>query len=102
MLDSVSENGERFGDRVKQDVFRHFRSLYSKVCKDRPKLEGPFVSIGNEGVALELEVEFIEEEVSAAVKDCDENNVPRLNGFNLTSIQKNWKEIKKEIVQFMH
>lgn len=64
-------------------------------------LEETFANIGVDGSAGELVAEFSEEEVWAAVKDCDGNKALGPDGFNLTCIQKNWKVMKNDILQFM-
>lgn len=104
LIDTVVENGEVIGEpkRVKQVVVGHFRKLYYEVWKSRPKLDGPFITIGDDGVKRELEAQFTMEEVWAAVKDCDGNKAPGPDRFNLYCIQKSWKVMSGEILQFMH
>lgn len=88
VLDSVKENGVIIEDpvRVKQVVFRHFIKVYSEGWRGRPELEGPFVTIGVDGAARELVADFLEEDVWAAVKDCDGNKAPGPDGFNLACV----------------
>lgn len=48
-----------------------------------------------------LESVFIEDEVWAAIKDCDGNKAPGPDGFNLFCLQKCWKIMKHDILKFM-
>ncbi|XP_028091455.1 uncharacterized protein LOC114291784 [Camellia sinensis] len=45
--------------------------------------------------------EFSGSEIRAAIKECDGNNAPRPNGFNLICIQKGWRIMKDDILKFM-
>lgn len=103
VLDSVVVDGVRVGDpeQVKQAVFRHLKDLYSEVWRGRPKLEGPFATIGRDGTLAELAAEFSEDEVRAAVKECDGDKALGPDGFNLACIQKNWLVMKNDVMQFM-
>ncbi|XP_028106591.1 uncharacterized protein LOC114305660 [Camellia sinensis] len=49
----------------------------------------------------QLEVEFLEEEIWAAVKECNENKAPGPDSFNFMCFQKNWKAFKEEVRLFM-
>ncbi|XP_028105543.1 uncharacterized protein LOC114304583 [Camellia sinensis] len=91
LIDTVVQNGEVIGEpkRVKQVVVGHFRKLYFEEWKSISKLDGPFITIGDDEAKRDLEVEFTLEEVWAAVKDCDGNKAPGPDGFNLYCIQKN-------------
>lgn len=104
LIDIVIQNGEVIGEpkRVKQVVVGHFRKLYSEEWKSRPMLDGHFITIGDDEAKRDLEAEFTLEEVWAAVKDCNGNKAPGLDGFNLFYIQKNWEVMRSEILQFMH
>lgn len=48
-----------------------------------------------------MEVEFSEEEIWAAIKECNGNKAPGPDGFNLMCFQKNWKVFKEEVMSFM-
>ncbi|XP_028069638.1 uncharacterized protein LOC114272166 [Camellia sinensis] len=100
LIDTVVQNGEVIGEpkRVKQVVVGHFRKLYFEEWKSRSKLDGPFITIGDDEAKRDLEVEFTLEEVWAAVKDCDGNKAPGPDGFNLYCIQKNWEVMRSEIL----
>lgn len=98
VVDMVSVGEPRM---VRQVVLRHFKDLYSETWRGRPKLDGPFVTIGKGGASVELVAEFSEEEVLAAIKEYNGNKAPGPDGFNLACIQKNWKVMKVEVMQFM-
>lgn len=100
VLDSVVVDGVSVGElrMVRQVVFKHFKDLYSKAWRGKPKLKGPFTTIGRGGASEELVAEFTVEEVWVVVTECDGNKAPGPNGFNLACIQKNWKAMKDEVM----
>lgn len=85
LLSSVSVNGIVHEDpqRLKSEVFTHFKKLFSNEWKIRPKLGGPFQHINSEQSSTVLEAEFSAIEVWAAIKGCDGNKAPGPDGFNL-------------------
>ncbi|XP_028116125.1 uncharacterized protein LOC114313893 [Camellia sinensis] len=97
VVDGVSVGKPRM---VRQVMFMHFKDLYSEAWRGRPKLEGPFTTIGWGGASAELVAEFTVEEVWATVTECDGNKALGPDGFNLACIQKNWKVMKDELVGF--
>ncbi|XP_028095305.1 uncharacterized protein LOC114295281 [Camellia sinensis] len=102
-LCSLSVNGvikENPAD-IRAEVLLHYRRLFFESWFSRPSLSGHFQSIGGDEVRAALEVEFLESEVLAAVKTCDGNKAPRLDGFNLMLFQKCWQSIKGDVMQFM-
>ncbi|XP_028115368.1 uncharacterized protein LOC114313203 [Camellia sinensis] len=103
MLDSVMKEVERLVDpnRVKQSVCNHFERVFIEQWCSRPKLSSPFLSITF--VQKEsLEATFTEQEVWTTIQDCDGNKTPRPDGFNMACIQKCWKIMKNEFLQFMN
>ncbi|XP_028064582.1 uncharacterized protein LOC114267718 [Camellia sinensis] len=85
LLGSVKVNGVEFED---------------PIMKSRPKLPGPFLSIGLTNSKDVLEAEFSEAEIWVAIKDCDGNKAPGPDGFNLSCIQNCWSIMKGEFLQF--
>ncbi|XP_028093923.1 uncharacterized protein LOC114294021 [Camellia sinensis] len=67
----------------------------------RPKISGPSDVISSEAAA-NLEAVFSEDEIWAALKDCDGNKTPGPDGFNLACVQKCWPVMKSEIVRMFH
>ena len=87
---------------IKQAVASHFKYLFTEDWKYRPKLAGLFDSISPTDSFELLEVEFLEEEIWEAVKDCDVNIAPGPDGCNLKCIQQCWAVMKGEFVQLMN
>jgi len=87
-------------NEIKLEVVRHFRCLFNESLKHRPKLGGMLKSINTDSAA-DLEVVFTESKVWAAIKSCDGDKAPRLDGFNLSCIQKCWSILKQDFMNFM-
>ncbi|XP_028091070.1 uncharacterized protein LOC114291222 [Camellia sinensis] len=103
LIDSVTVERVRHEDptQVKQAVLSHFRNHFAESWTSRPQIFGPFVTISPE-VAVGLEAMFTEEEIWAAIQDCDGNKAPGLDGFNLACIKKCWEIMKGDILQMMY
>ena len=43
-----------------------------------------------------------EEEIWKAIKDCDANKAPGLDGFNLLMFRKGWKFMKADLMKFFN
>ena len=82
-------------------VTAHFMRQFSKSWRVRPKLFGPFKSIGGAQVVDQLEAEFIEEEIKSVIRSCDGNKAPRPDGFNMSFFKKCWKIVRMDVLQFM-
>lgn len=87
---------------MKHEIFKHFKDLLSQDWRHRPKLNGPFTSIGSDCLAKSLEARLTEGEVWDAVKNCDGNKAPELDEFTLVCFQKCWKVLKADILQFFN
>ena len=87
--------------KVKIEVWRHFSNLFKDDWKMRPTLIGEFKSIRLCTHCHVLEENFSEEEIWAAVNDCNGNKAPGPDGFNLMFFQKFWKILKEEVLKFM-
>lgn len=85
---------------VKQEVFKHFKGLFTENWRNRPKLKGQFKSIGHDQVAGNLEAAFSKDKVWAAIKSCDGNKSLGSDGFNLICLQKCWEILKSNVLQF--
>lgn len=86
--------------RVKQEIFLHFKKVFSEDWSSRPKLLGHFNFIGHDGAVDGLEAEFSEEEVWASIKSCDRNKAPGPDGLNLMCFKKCWQIFKADVLQF--
>ena len=102
LLSSLTVNGELVEDPndIKNLVVSYFQKHFHEEWKVRPLLGGSFKSISSVQEAEGLEVVFSEQEVWAAIKDCDGNKSPGPDGFNLMAIKKCWKVLKEDIMQF--
>lgn len=103
MVDSVVVNGVSIEDPelVRLEVVRHFSKAFAEEWPSRPKMSGSFVPIGNVKSVEVLEPEFTMEKVWETVKECDGNQAPGPDGFNMLCIQKRWKFIKSDFFDFM-
>ncbi|KAL7170439.1 hypothetical protein ACSBR2_035337 [Camellia fascicularis] len=79
----------------------HFINQFTEPWLIRPRLSGPFLSIGGREAVKLLEAEFSEAEIEVAVKSYEGNKAPGRDGFNLILFQKCWKVIKADMLQFM-
>ncbi|XP_028067295.1 uncharacterized protein LOC114270097 [Camellia sinensis] len=103
ILDSVHVNVVKIEDpiAIKHEVCRYFSKLFSKTWVTRPKLSGDFKTISKIKVEEVLEAKFSEDEIWLAIKECSGNKEPGPDGFNMACIQKCWKFMKKDFVQFL-
>ncbi|XP_028104052.1 uncharacterized protein LOC114303104 [Camellia sinensis] len=89
LTDSVAVEGVRHEDptQVKQVVLSHLRNNFAESWTSKPQFSGPFTTISSEAI-VGLEAMFNEEEIWAAIQDCDGNKAPSPDGFNLACIKK--------------
>ncbi|KAL7226447.1 hypothetical protein ACSBR1_021527 [Camellia fascicularis] len=89
-ISSITVDNILFEDpnQIKRKVYEHFKKHFSEEWASRPTLGGTFKSMQSSSYYGVLETEFLEEEIKAAVKDCDGNNAPSPDGFNLFCFQK--------------
>ncbi|XP_028061195.1 uncharacterized protein LOC114264698 [Camellia sinensis] len=87
--------------RVKLEALAYFRKQYSKDWQHRLALVGQFKSVRDSPCFDMLEAKFTEVEVWAAVKGCDGNRAPGPDRFNLACIQKLWKVMKSDVLNFV-
>ncbi|XP_028126943.1 uncharacterized protein LOC114323538 [Camellia sinensis] len=101
LIDFVTVGGVRHEDptQVKQAVLSHFRNHFAESWTSRPQIFGPFVTISPEA-AVGLEEMFTEEEIWAAIQDCDGNKAPGPDGFNLACIKKCCEIMKGDILMY--
>ncbi|XP_028101439.1 uncharacterized protein LOC114300778 [Camellia sinensis] len=82
-------------------MWSHFSHHFSEAWKNKPVLVGDFKSVRLSDQFHLLEAKFSEEEVWAAVIDCNGNKAPGPDGFNMMFFQKFWKMLKEEVLNFM-
>ncbi|XP_028065584.1 uncharacterized protein LOC114268593 [Camellia sinensis] len=102
MINSISVNGVSYEEpnRVKHEVFLHFRNQFKESRVNRPVLGGEFKSIEDNSISHHLVSDFTEVKVLVAIKESNGNKAPGPYGFNLLCYQKFWKVMKQEIMQF--
>lgn len=102
-INSITVGGVILEDpaSVKNEVWLHFSNLFKDDWKMRPTLIGEFKSIRLCTHCHALEADFSEEEIWAAVNDCNGNKAPGSDGFNLMFFQKFRKILKGEVLKFM-
>ncbi|XP_028063701.1 uncharacterized protein LOC114266942 [Camellia sinensis] len=86
---------------MKKAMWAHFKELFTKGWKIRPGLGGEFTCIDQCQLQNCLVKDFLEAKVWVTIKECDGNKAPGPYVFNLTCIQKGWKFMKGDIMEFM-
>lgn len=86
---------------IRQAVFMHLKGLYEEDRVFRPFTIDRFGDTISEVMANQLVAEFTEEEVWNNIKSCDGNKAPGPDGFNMLSIKKGWRFMKKDIMVFL-
>lgn len=87
-------------NRVKEAIMDHFRGHFQKKLASR--VEMPRFLIDNRLEESEREVlimEFTEEEIKAAVWDCDGSKSPGPDGFNLEFFRPCWDIVKGDVMR---
>ncbi|GKV31852.1 hypothetical protein SLEP1_g40514 [Rubroshorea leprosula] len=98
---SVEGKELRQVEDIKQGVMKYFANLFSDEGWQRPTLEGlSFKSISEEDRSMLIEP-FTEEEVKAAVWNCDSTKAPGPDGFTFGFIKNEWEVIKADIMVFL-
>ncbi|XP_028117458.1 uncharacterized protein LOC114315090 [Camellia sinensis] len=92
---------ERDRRRIKHEALLYFEEQFTEDWANRPSLGGMFKLVQVNHFFHELETKFSEAKIKAAIKECNGNKTPGLDGFNLPCFQKYWKVIKKEILMFI-
>ncbi|XP_028108390.1 uncharacterized protein LOC114307191 [Camellia sinensis] len=87
--------------KLQQEVCLHFIRHFSEEWKCRPSLDCVFKIVRSSQAFEMLEVEFLEDEIWAAIENCEGNKAPGPDGFNLLCYQKHWKKMKGDLIQFM-
>ncbi|XP_028121120.1 uncharacterized protein LOC114318423 [Camellia sinensis] len=102
-INSLSIGDEVFEDpnKVKQEVQAYFQRQYKEEWRSRPVLEGSFKSVRNNPFFDLLELEFSDAEIRCAITDCDANKALGPDGFNLACVQKMWKVMKSDVINFI-
>ncbi|KAL9679720.1 hypothetical protein QQ045_017586 [Rhodiola kirilowii] len=86
---------------IKEAACQHFSDIFKRngVCQwSLNELNFGAVNITQKVL---LEREFLEEEVLAAIKDCDGNKAPGPDGFNVNFYKKFWLIVGEEVLGFI-
>lgn len=102
-INSVTINDQIIEDPIliKEEVFNHFQNLFSENWTVRPFFCASSGHSIDDSMRTNLISKFTEEEIWNAIKCCDGNKAPGLDGFNLTCIKNGWSFMKDEILKFM-
>ncbi|KAK2658233.1 hypothetical protein Ddye_004766 [Dipteronia dyeriana] len=87
-------------NQIREGVFCFFSEHYKKECWKRPSWNGNLAKKLSE-VEKDLEVEFTDEEIWAALCDCDGNKASGPDGLNLNFVKTNWEVIKEDFLNFI-
>lgn len=79
--------------RIKAEVLNYFEKVFKEEWMGRPRLGGVVLSVLDSYHGEVLCNQFSEEEVWQAIKSCDGNKAPWLDGFNLSFIKSSWKAV---------
>lgn len=95
-LCSILVNGVMFEEpmELRAEVQAHFMRLFLEAWVIRPKLSGPFPSIGGAQAVSDEEIKYV-------IRSCDGNKAPRLDGFNMSFFKKCWKIVRMDVLQLM-
>ncbi|GKV25367.1 hypothetical protein SLEP1_g34816 [Rubroshorea leprosula] len=98
---SVEGKELRQVEDIKQGVMKYYANLFTDEGWQRPTLEGlSFQSISEEDRSMLIEP-FTEEEVKAAVWNCDSTKAPGPDGFTFGFIKNEWEVIKADIMVYL-
>ncbi|KAL8556294.1 hypothetical protein ACS0TY_003931 [Phlomoides rotata] len=87
---------------IKTGIQKHFERHFNLPITRRPKLpHGLFDKVVDECSNQVLTAKFTEEEVKAAIWECDSDKSPGPDGFSLGFIKECWNELKEEIMEMM-
>ncbi|KAJ0501178.1 putative RNA-directed DNA polymerase [Helianthus annuus] len=98
-LNGLMLNGEWVSNplAIKESLYEFFRSQFTEPMLDRLNLVCPNLSTISESEAVMLESPFSEEEIKAAVWDCEGDRTPGPDGFNFKFIKRCWSGLRVDI-----
>lgn len=92
MVGSILVNGRMLEDPLDiKEAVDDFSSNFMEERVCRAVLGGDFPRILSQDAANQLEKEFEEGEIMAAMKGCNNNKAPGPDGFNFSFIKKSWE-----------
>ncbi|GKV32054.1 hypothetical protein SLEP1_g40687 [Rubroshorea leprosula] len=88
--------------RMKEEIASFFEDIFKEEQWDRPKLEGVSFKQISQLENDHLVGAFSEEEIDAAVRDCDSSKAPGPDGFNFGFVKNVWELIRVDVIRFLH
>ncbi|GLU01659.1 hypothetical protein SLE2022_189580 [Rubroshorea leprosula] len=88
--------------RMKEEIASFFEDIFREEPWDRPKLEGVSFKQISQLENDHLVGAFREEEIDAAVRECDSSKAPGPDGFNFGFVKNVWELIKADVIRFLH
>ncbi|KAK3206947.1 hypothetical protein Dsin_020993 [Dipteronia sinensis] len=84
-----------------EEIFRYFKEHYRQDPWDKPQLRAIDLKQLEKVDSEALEEDFCPKEVWMALRECNGNKAPGLDGFNLNFIKRNWDSIKEDFLNFL-
>lgn len=102
MVGSIKMNGRLVEEpgEIKEAAVSYFSSNFKEERRHRTILGGHFNRRVTLDVALQLEKQFEEGEIVAALKNCNSLKAPGPDGFNFSFVKKAWGFLKDLVLQF--
>ncbi|GKV02337.1 hypothetical protein SLEP1_g14790 [Rubroshorea leprosula] len=88
--------------RMKEEIASFFEDIFREEQWDRPKLEGVSFKQISQLENDHLVGAFSDEEIDAAVRECDSSKAPRPDGFNFGFVKNVWELIRVDVIRFLH
>ncbi|GKU98648.1 hypothetical protein SLEP1_g11622 [Rubroshorea leprosula] len=88
--------------RMKEEIASFFEDIFKEEQWDRPKLEGVSFKQISQLENDHLVGAFSEEEIDAAVRECDSSKAPGPDGFNFGFVKNVWELIRVDVIRFLH
>ncbi|GKV05111.1 hypothetical protein SLEP1_g17152 [Rubroshorea leprosula] len=88
-------------DEIKQGIMQYFKNLFTDEGWLRLTLQGINIRTISAADRSMLTQPFTEEEVKAAVWNCDSTKAPAPDGFNFGFLKTEWEVIKEDVMEFL-
>ncbi|KAL6545131.1 hypothetical protein OROHE_009796 [Orobanche hederae] len=86
--------------RIEEEIYNHFQLHFQQRHSPKLRLREDFFAEGlGEAEREQLVRPFTEEEVKAAVWDCDSSKSPGPDGFNFAFLKDCWGIVKKDVLR---
>ncbi|GKV29201.1 hypothetical protein SLEP1_g38147 [Rubroshorea leprosula] len=86
---------------MKEEIANFFENMFKEENYERPKLEGISFQQITEQENASLVAPFSEDEIKAAVWDCECSKAPGPDGFNFRFVRREWETIKGDVIGFI-